>query len=278
MAVRAVAALGAATALTLSYMAFESQWLRRRDYDIDVPGLDPLLDGFTVVQLSDLHAGSSPSFNLRAVRKAVDLARAAEPDLVVVTGDFVTGPSRLDELKSELRRLTARHGVYGVQGNHDHGLIKVVKAAAVDLSTLDEAGVRLLANECKGIAVDGATVQVCGIDDLRHGFGDLEPVLATLDRRPGVLRLLLSHYGEAVERCAPDDFALILAGDTHGGQICLPWAGGRIMLSDPRAKHRAGYYQEDGRRLCVTTGVGTSFLPLRLFCRPEVVVFRFRSA
>jgi uncharacterized protein len=275
--VRAAAALGAAAALTLSYMAFEAQWLRRREYAVDVPGLDPLLDGFTVVHLSDLHAGSGPSLNLRSLRKAIAVARAAAPDLVVITGDFVTGPSRLDDLKNELRRLTARHGVFGVLGNHDHGFVKLVKAPAVDLTCLDEAGVRLLTNECVTIAVETAAVQVCGIDDLRHGYGDLGAVGAALDRRPGVLRLLLSHYGEVVERCAPGDFALVLAGDTHGGQICLPWVGGPIMLSDPRARYRAGFYESGRGRSFVTAGVGTSFLPLRLLCRPEVVVFRFGS-
>jgi predicted MPP superfamily phosphohydrolase len=127
------------------------------------------------------------------------------------------------------------------------------------------------------IDAGGAALQVAGIDDYRHGDGDLEPVLAALDRRPGVLRLLLSHYGEVAARVEPGDFAVVLAGDTHGGQICLPWVDGRVMLSDLKAPYRAGMYDEGGTPLHVSAGVGTSFLPFRLLCRPEVAVFRFTT-
>ncbi len=73
---------------------------------------------------------------------------------------------------------------------------------------------------------------------------------------------------------APGDFHLTLAGDTHGGQICLPLPGRRILLSDLSAPFAEGPYDVDGRQLYVTRGVGTSLLPLRAFCRPEIVVFR----
>ena len=73
------------------------------------------------------------------------------------------------------------------------------------------------------------------------------------------------------------DFAMAFAGDTHGGQICLPLPGRRIMLSDLHARFAEGEYDADGRRLYVTRGVGTSLLPFRAFCRPEVVVFHVRT-
>jgi uncharacterized protein len=278
---RAAAALGAAAALALCYLLYESQWLRVVEHVLELPDLAPDLDGFTVVQLSDLHAGSRPSFNLRAVRKAVDETRRTGPDLIVITGDLVTGASRLDELCDELRRLPESRGVFAVLGNHDHGVMKLVKAPPVDLSGLGAAGVRLLTDECVSVAVGAATLQVCGVDDVVNGYGHIEPVLGALDRTKGTLRLLLSHYGDVAEFLAPDDFALVLSGDTHGGQICLPVpgvAGGRIMLSQPRARFREGFYDEAGVRVFVSRGVGTSFLPFRLLCRPEIVVFRLRRA
>jgi predicted MPP superfamily phosphohydrolase len=231
------------------------------------------------VQLSDLHAGSRPSLNMRAIRKAVDETRRIAPDLIVITGDLTTGGSRLTELYSELRRLPASRGAFAVLGNHDHGEMKLVKAPAADLSRLAESGVRLLTDECVSLPVGAATLQICGVDDVVNGYGHIEPVLEALDRRPGTLRLLLSHYGDVAARLAPGDVALILSGDTHGGQICLPAPGvrgGRIMLSQPRARYREGFYDEEGSLVFISRGVGTSFLPFRLLCRPEIVVFRLR--
>ncbi len=106
---------------------------------------------------------------------------------------------------------------------------------------------------------------------------DLPAVLAALDRRPDGLRLLLSHHAEVIRRTAPGDFHLTLAGDTHGGQICLPLPGRRVLLSDLGAEFAEGGYDVGGRPLYVTRGVGTSMLPFRAFCRPEVVVFHVEA-
>jgi hypothetical protein len=278
---RAAAALGAAAALSLSYLVYEAQWLRTIERELRLPWLPPDLDGFTVVQLSDLHAGSRPSFNLRTIRKAVDETRRIRPDLIAITGDLVTGESRLEELYAELRRLPPSRGAFAVLGNHDHGEMKLVSAPATDFAGLAESGVRLLTDECVSLPVGAATLQVCGVDDVVHGYGRNERVLGALDRRPATVRLLLSHYGDVAGRLAPGDVALVLSGDTHGGQICLPAPGvkgGRIMLSQPRARFREGFYDEDGTLVFISRGVGTSFLPFRLLCRPEIVVFRLRRA
>ncbi len=276
---RAAATLGVAAALSLCYLLYESQWLRVVEHDLPLAGLPLDLEGFTIVQLSDLHVGSRPSFNLRTTRKAVEATRRIGPDLIVITGDLVTGESRLADLYAELRRLPPSRGVFAVLGNHDHGHMKLVKQPAADLSGLAVAGVRLLGNECVSLPVGAATLQVCGIDDLQHGHGDVAPVRAALDRGAATVRLLLSHYAEVAALLAPGDVALVLSGDTHGGQICLPApgvAGRRIMFSQPRARFREGFYDEDGTLVYVTRGVGTSFLPFRLLCRPELVVFRLR--
>jgi len=171
--------------------------------------------------------------------------------------------------------------VFAVLGNHDHGVMKLVKAPPADLSGLAGTGVRLLTDECASVTVGAATLQVCGVDDVVNGYGRIESVLGALDRREGTLRLLLSHYGEVAADLAPGDFALTLSGDTHGGQICLPVPkkyGGRIMLSQPRARFREGFYDEGGARVFISRGIGTSFLPFRFLCRPEIVSFRLRRA
>ena len=198
----AAAAIGAA-ALGLAYLLHEAQWVRRVDRRLPAPDADAALDGLTVVQLSDFHAGFRPSLNLRATRKAVDLALAARPDLVVVTGDFAGGSAGLDELRRQLLRLQPRLGVFGVLGNHDHGESKAPFVRPTDPAFVAECGVRLLTNEAESVDAGGATVQVAGVDDTDGGHDDLPAVLARLDRRPGTLRLLLSHHASVIRQAAP---------------------------------------------------------------------------
>ncbi len=251
--------------------------MRRVDRRLAAPDASAALDRLVVVQLSDFHAGFTPSFNLRATRKAVDLALAAEPDLVLISGDFAGGPHGAGELQRQLRRLRAPLGVFGVFGNHDHGDSKAPFVQPTDPRIVEECGVRLLVNEAASVERRGAVIQIAGVDDTDGGHDDLPAVLAALDRRPGVLRLLLSHHAEVVRRTAPGDFHLTLSGDTHGGQICLPLPGRRVLLSDLGAEFAEGAYDVGGRQLYVTRGVGTSMLPFRAFCRPEIVVFHVEA-
>jgi predicted MPP superfamily phosphohydrolase len=254
-------------------MLVEAQAVRRLARRLPAPGAHPDLDGLVVVQLSDFHAGFQPSFNLRAMRRAVDLALAARPDLILITGDLAPGPRPSAAFRRQLGRLQAPLGVFAVLGNHDHGDSKAPFVRPTDPADLEDCGVRLLVNDAATVERGAGVVQLCGVDDTDGGHDDLPAVLARLDRRPGVLRLLLTHHAEVAMRAEPGDFAMALAGDTHGGQICLPLPGRRVMLSDLKARFAEGEYEADDRRLYVTRGVGTSMLPFRAFCRPEVVVF-----
>jgi predicted MPP superfamily phosphohydrolase len=261
----------------LAYLLYEAQWVRRVNRRLPAPAGAGDLDGLVVVHLSDLHAGFAPSLNLRATRKAVDLTLAARPDLVVITGDVAGGPFGEARLRRQLRRLHAPLGVFAVLGNHDHGDSKAPFVGASDPRIVTESGVRLLVNEAVSVARGDSWVQIGGVDDSTGGNDDLPAVLALLDRRPNVLRLLLTHHAEVALQAEPGDFHLALAGDTHGGQICMPLPRGSVPLSDPGAQFVDGFHDVDGRPLYVTRGVGTSLLPFRAFCRPEIVVFRVEA-
>ncbi len=235
------------------------------------------LDGLTIVQLSDFHAGFAPSLNVRAMRKAVDLTVAAAPDLILITGDFSGGLFGTAALQHELRRLRAPLGVFAVLGNHDHGDSKAPLVRAIDPAVVTECGVRLLVNEVANVDHAAARIQIGGVDDSSGGHDDLPAVLAGLDRRPNVLRLLLTHHAEVALQAAPGDFHMAFAGDTHGGQIRMPFPGGSVPLSDLGARFVEGFHEDGGRPLYITRGVGTSFLPFRAFCRPEIVVFHVEA-
>ena len=237
----------AAAICGLAYLLFESQWVRRTDVTIGIPDLPSPLDGLTIALLADFHAAFRTSFNLRATSRAVELARAARTDLVLLAGDLAGGPGNLDRMLALLDRL-------------------------VDLSAVEDHGVRLLVDEVATIPHRGARIQICGIDEFKHGHGRLDRVLPQLDLGPDTLRLLLSHYAQAALAVDPGIFALTLSGDTHGGQICLPTWKGTAMLSQPRAEFKDGLYVREGRRIYVTRGVGTSLLPFRFLAPPEIVV------
>lgn len=272
------AALGATATLGLAYLLFEAQWLRRVDLRLPAADVSPELDGLVVAVLSDFHAGFRPSLNLRAARRAVDLVCAARPDLVLIPGDFGCGEDCPPAFFGHLERLAAPLGVFAVLGNHDHGDSKVPFVRPTDPAELERHGVRVLRNEAVRVARGGAGVVVAGLDDSDGGHDDLAALRSSLVAQPGDLRLLVSHHAEVVHDLRPGEFHLTVAGDTHGGQICLPLPGRRVLLSDPWCEFAEGPYDVGGRRLYVTRGVGTSLLPFRAFCRPEVVVIRVEAA
>ena len=131
------------------------------------------------------------------MRKAIDLALAAQPDLIVVTGDFACGSHGMAEFQRQLRRLAAPLGVVGVLGNHDHGDSKAPFVQPTDPAIVEACGDPLL-EQRRPSSVDArrGLLQVAGVDDSEGGHDDLAAVLQRLDRRPGVLRLLLTHHAD----------------------------------------------------------------------------------
>ena len=166
-----------------------------------------------------------------------------------------------------------------MQGNHDHGEMKFVRAAATDLERPGRRRVCVCCtNECVTVRVGAAALQLCGVDDCSTATATWRRCWCESTGGQAVLRLLLSHYRRSRRALAPGDFALILSGDTHGGQICLPWFGGRVMLSQPRAQFREGFYRCDGAPSVRLPRHGYELPALPLPGRPEVVVFRLRAA
>lgn len=284
----------------IGYMLFEAQWLRLRHLNVTLPGVPGSLDGLKLLHLSDLHAGA-PGPGARAMAKLVDASRRAEPDIVLFTGDMVDKKKDLRPHIELLGKIEARHGKFAVLGNHDHGLRKTVLQDLVGRFTglsggngraevlyedfeqtvnlnrrlLAQAGIRLLENECR--LVDGGSwkVQVCGIDDLTYGHADLETTAAQVDYETP-LRILLSHSPNAADCVTNGDFQLLLTGHTHGGQICIPKPGGKIMLSTSGAQYADGLYRLPNLTMHVSRGVGTTLLPFRLFSRPEATLLELR--
>jgi predicted MPP superfamily phosphohydrolase len=225
---------------------------------VKIPGLPRALDGYTLVQVSDLHAGLFVTAD--DIRDGLRRARALRPDLLVVTGDLLDFDTReAPALGRALMDVAPRDGVVGIVGNHDYyaGVYSVIEA-------MKSAGITMLVNESRMMRVaDGGGFALIGADDewapKYGGKGrDLDRAMAGLP--PDAPRILLAHQPRTIEGAA-GRVALQLSGHTHGGQIrpwdlVLPWAAGR--------------YEESGTTLYVNRGFGVAGPPARIGVPPEV--------
>jgi predicted MPP superfamily phosphohydrolase len=263
-------AIAASTALAWAW--FEAGWLRTRVLEVPFPDVPAELDGLRIAHLSDFHLGA-PSRGLRAVREAVDWVAERRPDLVCVTGDLLSRRSGMRELE----RLLARLGpCFVVLGNHDFADSRDPFSQRIDREAVERIeGPTLLTDESITVDLRGRQVQIVGVDPRSYARREARP--DTLTDESADLRILLCHFPGIVRRI-PDVFHLILAGHYHSGQIVLPYPGGRLRLAHLRARDIEGVYEYGSTRLHVSPGLGTTFLPFRLFARPEVTELVVRSS
>ena len=269
----AFGAAGAVAAGGLAWSLFEAQWVELGQRDVPINGLPPELDGLRVLHLSDFHLGTV-SFNSRTLGRALDWAAEREIDLVAVTGDLVSRRRGEPTLRRALGRLQGRYGTFAVLGNHDIAETRDPFAEAADLTGLERAGARLLEHEWAELDIRGRRVRLFGADPRRRGepLGSLAPEAADAD-----LRVLLTHFPDAVQGLPTGLFDLVLAGHLHGGQICIPSPGGKIHLEHVRAPYWEGLFDLPAGMLHVSRGLGTSFVPLRFLARPEATLLTLRA-
>jgi predicted MPP superfamily phosphohydrolase len=260
-----------AAAIAAAWSLFESQWVERRELDMRIPGLPPELDGFRVLHLSDLHLGTL-SLGGRALDAAVAWAAEARPDLIAITGDLVTRRGGKRKLEEALSRLQAPNGVYAVLGNHDVDNARDPFTRPTDLSDLQAAGAVLLRDDARTAGL----VQVVGVDPDSYRTRTSRPA-ERIEEDAGV-RILLCHFPEVVCGLPAGAFHLVLAGHYHGGQIVLPTPWGKVHLKELRSRYRDGLFETPAGLLHVSRGLGTAFVPFRLFARPEATLLTLRTS
>jgi uncharacterized protein len=263
------AALLAVAGLGLEAVVLEPDRLVVRRTDVALPSCPAALEGLRIAALSDIHAGA-PHVNAAKLRLLVERTNAERPDLVVLLGDYVIkgvpgGRFMAAEATArELAALRAPLGAVAVLGNHDwwYDGPRVRKA-------LVGAGFRVLDNEAVALERGGRRFWVAGIGDLWTGSPDPERALATVPDGEPVLAL--THNPDIFPE-VPARVALTLAGHTHGGQVRLPLLGAPIVPSRFGQRYAEGLVEEQGRRIFVTPGIGTSIVPVRLGVPPEISV------
>jgi predicted MPP superfamily phosphohydrolase len=227
--------------------------------------LPPAFENFTILHLSDLHVDISEG----AMRHLFGLVSDLQYDICVLTGDYrgkTYGP--FDASLKGINQLTAqlKGPLYGVLGNHDS-----IQMAP----SLEAMGIQMLFNECETIARGDSRIYLAGIDDAHfYRADDIEKAAKRIPK--GAFSVLLSHTPEVYHRAARVGFDIMLSGHTHGGQLCLP--GGIPITLEARLPRRmgAGLWYHIGMVGYTSVGVGTSLLPVRLNCPPEVALHTLR--
>ncbi len=234
--------------------------------EIVVDGLDPAHDGLRVAHLSDLHVGSLTP--VACIRAAVEEANRFRPDLVVMTGDYLTRERREVGLIRELLGGLAAPTV-ATLGNHDRWVDPLGAGAA-----LEHLGYEVLENENTTLRLRGAPFTVVGIDDLKTRHAD--PSRARAGARRGS-RLYLAHVPKTVDLLRRfDEPMLVLSGHTHGGQVNIPvlMPAIRWLAHEP---YDEGLYRVGPIQLYVNRGVGNVGLALRVNAPPEVALLTLRA-
>jgi predicted MPP superfamily phosphohydrolase len=231
---------------------------------VKLPRLPPALDGFRIVQVTDLHVG--PTIRRREVDRVAEQVNGLKPDLVVITGDLVDGTAHeLGDIVEGLAAIRARHGVAFVTGNHEY-------YSGVDhwLAYLPRLGIRVLRNERISIGDGAASFDLAGLDDWHAGrFGnghgyDLDKALEGRD--PERALVLLEHQPLGTEEAVRRGVGLQISGHTHGGQI-FPF---NLAVRTAFKFVKGLYPLEGGSHIYVSRGTGYWGPPMRIGVPPEI--------
>jgi uncharacterized protein len=275
-----VVAAAGALAVGADAAVFEPNDPKVVQVEVSIQRLPEAFEGLTVVQLSDFHYGELCAI---PIRKAVEIVKKIQPDMVVLTGDFITVPiwSHLLHDRTQaangaepcvrmLREMSPPLGMFAVLGNHDvnsdHRWITEI---------IEGNGIPVLSNRSVPIEKGGARFWLAGVDDVLEGKPDLEATLRDVPKEETTI--LLAHEPDFADQAARYPISLQLSGHSHGGQIWLPGIGAPWLPPLGREYPR-GLRKIGNLTLYTNIGLGTIRLPVRLNCPPEITLLKLRSA
>lgn len=281
----------AATALMcLAYSYFvEPGYLIVERAEIEVEDWNVAFDGIKIVMIADIHGGSN-DVDEKKIDEVVRLANEEHPELIVLLGDYVSESKQKDTplkmpmevIARKLAALKARYGVFAVLGNHD--VWNNPEAIAAELR---KNGIRVLEHQVATIDIGGADLRLLGLKDhtlVRTWSSYSSEAKKAVENSDGTGDIItLSHSPDMVklvtgELAISDHQKLFLAGHTHGGQVWFPLIGSPIVPSSYGQTYARGHVIEDGLDMYITTGVGTSILPVRFMVPPSITVLTVNRA
>lgn len=259
-----IVAVGGSTVIVGGYeygKEIEAKQLVVEHIQIRVKNIKTALEGFRIVQLSDIHL--YPYTQLDFVQETVTIANSLQPDLIVLTGDYVLQTAEaIFEVAPVLASLNAKYGVFSILGNHD-----LWTDAEIVRLGLKEQRLPLLENDGIGLTVNGETIYLAGVDDGWSGQPDLSLALTKVPS--DALTILLAHEPDLADQFSMDGRVSVqLSGHSHGGQVRLPLIGAPI-LPYLGQKYDQGLYKVNEMWLYTTRGIGL-ITPVRINCPPEL--------
>lgn len=265
----------------IAYLFVEPFWLSEERRTLFYDGLPQAFDGLRVAYLSDIHEG--PFFSRQRLDELVARVDAWHPDIVLLGGDYADDSDGAVAFFASSPGFSAPLGVYAILGNHDR--VMPESNLPLLLQAMREAGITPLYNTVEPVRAGGQTLYLAGVDDYANGHPDIAGVAAA--SRVHDFTIFLCHNPDGVpEALAASDANgsrgwadLILCGHTHGGQVTI--FGLRAFSDINRAtgeRYRTGWKHEAGADILISNGVGTSWLPVRFFARPQIHFLTFKRA
>lgn len=245
---------------------WERNWVEMVRLTMSLPQLPPAWRGAKIAHFSDLHLGHfcSPA----DVQVVVDLINQEKPDFICFTGDLVEdGTDMLAEAVPVLAQMDCPYGKYAVLGNHDYRN----RESSLVRDALEASGFSVLDNQHMRLEKDDAALYVAGVDDVLLGRPDLHAALHGIP--DGETVILLAHEPDFAEVSSQFPVHIQLSGHSHGGQVRLPFLG--ALVTPPLARNYVqglAYAGERGMPVYTNRGLGTTQLPIRFLCRPEITV------
>lgn len=250
----------------------EPNMLNIQRYDIAHDKIPRSFHNLKILQFSDTHIGFH--YDLDQFDKLIEKINAEKPELLLFTGDLVDEPQHYSfpsRLVESLKRLEAPLGKFWIYGNHDHGGYGTEKIFDV----MKQGGFQLLQNQNTIIENGSQSITLAGVDDVMLGQPDIDRTLSSVPE--GSFTLLMVHEPDVALEFQHHPVDVQLSGHSHGGQVQVPFFG--YLITPPFAEHfvEGHYVLEEGLQLYVSRGIGTTRLPYRFLCRPEMSVFQLKT-
>lgn len=270
----------------IAFCLWQNNWLVVTEYEYRCANLPDSFDGYTIVQISDLHNKEYPSDNQYLLHKI----EKCKPDIIVITGDMVDSNHTDINVALELAANVVEIApTYYITGNHEFWLSEEDRSEL--LAGLEKAGVICMDNSCRYLQAGEDQIGLIGLGDQNLADGTLSDLLKQLQENAEgevsdtvkqaaevqgtSLNILLAHEPQYIDKYAQTGVNLVLSGHAHGGQFRLPFVGG-VVAPDQGLfpEYTEGLHEVDDTSMIISRGIGNSVIPLRLFNCPEIVCVR----
>ncbi|WP_051189003.1 metallophosphoesterase [Halalkalibacillus halophilus] len=268
------ATVGTLGAVGLTYGGYyyaneiEPHWIKLTHTNIESHRIPESFDQFKIIQITDTHIGFQ--YQTEELQQLRHMIEKEEPDLIVFTGDLTDDPSTVSDGKyqriiNELSQLDAPEGKFWIYGNHDHGGY----GTEVIRDVMATSGFELLQNETVTISRNEESINIAGLDDILLGSPNVNNLIT--DQQQDMFNILLCHEPDYADSVIDYPFDIQLSGHSHGGQVQIPFYG-YVVTPALGEKYVEGKHVIGNRplQLFVSRGVGTTRLPFRFSCRPEL--------